>query len=236
METERQLIELDAAKKLFDDIPPNIGMTGKCVQEMLDKAPRVDARCLKSHLCESLAGAISACDAFNKAAENLMPRRENIKTALVKLLYGHVPCEGPSWQEGGCPSRVHGNCGEWEKLSPCVAEHLAEYLIANSVTIEECNRDCANCIKTKLVNPMQKWIPVTERLPIVTSERRRSVLVTLEDRQGKRLVTTAKYNPEFEEWYEFKDSRYYDFKVLAWMPKPKRYEPPKEEAHGRSDC
>ncbi len=37
------LIDLDAAKKLFDDIPPFIGMTGKCVQEMLDKAPAVDA-------------------------------------------------------------------------------------------------------------------------------------------------------------------------------------------------
>ena len=85
-------------------------------------------------------------------------------------------------------------------------------------------------------NVGSKWIPVTERLPIFTSERRRSVLVTLEDRQGKRLVTTAKYNPEYEEWYEFKDSRFYDFKVLAWMPKPERYEPPKEETNGRSDC
>jgi hypothetical protein len=68
-----------------------------------------------------------------------------------------------------------------------------------------------------------KWIPVTEELPIFTPGRRRSVLVTLEDHDGKRLVTTAKYNEEFDEWVEFKDYRYMDFKVLAWMPKPYRY-------------
>lgn len=43
MASEKRLIELDAAKKLFDDIPPFIGMTGKCVQEMLDGVPTVDA-------------------------------------------------------------------------------------------------------------------------------------------------------------------------------------------------
>lgn len=43
MATEKRLIYLDEAKKLFDDIPPYIGMTGKCVQGMLDDAPTVDA-------------------------------------------------------------------------------------------------------------------------------------------------------------------------------------------------
>ena len=104
------------------------------------------------------------------------------------------------------------------------AEVVADYLLDNGLIFATDN------------NVGSKWIPVTERLPTFTSERRRSVLVTLEDRQGKRLVTTAKYNPEYEEWYEFKDSRFYDFKVLAWMPKPERYEPPKEETNGRSDC
>ena len=37
------LIELDEAKKLFNDIPPFVGITGKCVQDMLDKAPKVVA-------------------------------------------------------------------------------------------------------------------------------------------------------------------------------------------------
>lgn len=38
-----RLIDAVEAKKLFDDIPIFIGMTGKCVQDMLDKAPTVDA-------------------------------------------------------------------------------------------------------------------------------------------------------------------------------------------------
>ena len=43
MKSKRQLIDVEAAKKLFDEIPPFIGMTGKCVQEMLDGVPAVDA-------------------------------------------------------------------------------------------------------------------------------------------------------------------------------------------------
>ena len=43
MANEKRLIYAEDAKRLFDDIPPFIGMTGKCVQEMLDKAPTVDA-------------------------------------------------------------------------------------------------------------------------------------------------------------------------------------------------
>ena len=40
---ESRLIDADEAKGLFEDIPPFIGMTGKCVQEMLDSVPTVDA-------------------------------------------------------------------------------------------------------------------------------------------------------------------------------------------------
>lgn len=43
MANEKRLIRLEEAKKLFDDIPPFIGMTGRCVQDMLDKSPTVDA-------------------------------------------------------------------------------------------------------------------------------------------------------------------------------------------------
>ena len=89
---------------------------------------------------------------------------------------------------------------------------MADHLIANGVTFMEENA------------AFGKWIPVTEQLPIFHPGRRRSVLVTLEDRDGKRLVTTAKYDEEFSEWTEFKDYRYTQFKVLAWMPKPERYE------------
>ena len=43
MANEKRLISIEEAKKLFDDIPPFIGITGKCVQEILDGAPAVDA-------------------------------------------------------------------------------------------------------------------------------------------------------------------------------------------------
>lgn len=88
---------------------------------------------------------------------------------------------------------------------------FADHLIANGVTFVEESAAFGN------------WNPVTEQLPIFYPGRRRSVLVTLEDHDGKRLVTTAKYFEEFGEWGEFKDYRYQDFKVLAWMPKPERY-------------
>lgn len=95
--------------------------------------------------------------------------------------------------------------------SRTAVEHIADHLIANGVTFVEESATFG------------KWIPVTEQLPIFYPGRRRSVLVTLEDHDGKRLVTTAKYIEEFDEWDEFKDYRYRDFKVLAWMLKPKRY-------------
>lgn len=74
-----------------------------------------------------------------------------------------------------------------------------------------------------------KWIPVTERLPHFTPNRWRKVLVTLEDKDGKRFTTTAKYNEESKEWGAFADWRFDDkehFKVVAWMLKP---EPMKED-------
>lgn len=37
-----EYIERGAAKDQFNDIPPFIGMTGKCVQDMLDKVPSAD--------------------------------------------------------------------------------------------------------------------------------------------------------------------------------------------------
>ena len=37
-----EYIERGAAKALFNDIPPFVGMTGKCVQDMLDKVQAAD--------------------------------------------------------------------------------------------------------------------------------------------------------------------------------------------------
>ena len=43
MATEKRLIDANALRTQFDDIPPYIGMTGGCVQQFIDKAPTVDA-------------------------------------------------------------------------------------------------------------------------------------------------------------------------------------------------
>lgn len=55
--------------------------------------------------------------------------------------------------------------------------------------------------------------------------RHRSLLVTLEDERGSRLVTTAKYNHQNKYWFDFSDSRFYKFKVIAWAEKPKPCKP-----------
>ena len=68
-----------------------------------------------------------------------------------------------------------------------------------------------------------KWIPCSERLPSFSPYKYRKVLVTLEDDNGQRLVTTAKYNEKFKEWYEFTSSRFFEYKVIAWMIKPEPY-------------
>ena len=89
-------------------------------------------------------------------------------------------------------------------------EWLTDYLLANGVTV-------------------QKWIPVWERMPNFYPNKRRAVLVTLKDDDGKFIVTTAKYSEEHKYWYDFTESRFYRFDVLAWMLKPDAYEPLKEE-------
>ena len=43
MANEKRLIDANALRTQFDDIPPYIGMTGGCVQQYIDKAPTVDA-------------------------------------------------------------------------------------------------------------------------------------------------------------------------------------------------
>ena len=68
-----------------------------------------------------------------------------------------------------------------------------------------------------------EWIPCAERLPCFYPEKQRRVLVTVEDLSGKRFVATAKYDENYEQWKDFKDPRYYDFKVVAWQTKPEPY-------------
>lgn len=68
-----------------------------------------------------------------------------VREKLVELL-GSVSCNGNGESLGSCPDRKYGRCGEAANLSYCVIQNTANHLIANGVTI-------------------QRWIPVTERLP-----------------------------------------------------------------------
>ena len=80
---------------------------------------------------------------------------------------------------------------------------------------------------------VRAWTPVAEQLPKFWPEKRRAVLVTMEDDKGQRFTTTAKYDENTGEWYEFNDRRFYDtriFRVVAWMLKPDYYDLDRKEA------
>lgn len=103
---------------------------------------------------------------------------------------------------------------------------LAEYLLSHGVVFVD------NMIALAKDTVFGMWIPVTQALPHFFPERRRKVFVTLEDRDGKRFTSVAKYNEEYKQWEEFTDYRFSDsryFKVVAWMVKPA---PWKEDKHG----
>lgn len=83
-----------------------------------------------------------------------------------------------------------------------------------------------------------KWISVEDRLPQFSPKKWRKVLVTIEDKSGKRFVSTAKYHEFWEYWYEFTQSRYCDsdkFRVVAWMERPAPYcgDDARGEANGK---
>lgn len=71
---------------------------------------------------------------------------------------------------------------------------------------------------------MAKWISVKKSVPHFSPGKWRKVLVTLEDFNGKRFVTTAEYNETHHFWCDFPHSRFSKFRVVAWMEKPKCYE------------
>ena len=64
----------------------------------------------------------------------------DVKKKLVELL-GGCPCESDcEGSVGSCPNRKNGNCNEVFKLSYCAVSKLAQHLIANGVTVQECTR------------------------------------------------------------------------------------------------
>lgn len=138
--------------------------------------------------------------------------------------FADIPCDG---------------C-RYEAAEDCVAERIADALIQNGVTILECGMDCKNCWKTKLVNPMQEWVSVDERLP----EDGSSVFVMLTHTYESDYVTygIARYidtsNGErhwcedhhgYLEWDKYSDGRggCSSYKVTRWMPIPVIPELPK---------
>ena len=83
----------------------------------------------------------------------------------------------------------------------CMGVHFADHLIANGVTV-------------------QKWIPVTERLP----EYGKVVLAF-----GKKHATSGQFrgtSPTKPNWWHWKGNMYKE--VSHWMPLP---EPPKDQQH-----
>lgn len=115
---------------------------------------------------------------------------------LVELICTS-PCNGNGESLGSCPDRKYGMCGEVADLSYCVIQNLVNHLISNGVTV-------------------QKWIPVTERLPGFEIER---VLVIT---KGDFLLGYPKMDTDRyvnHRWVRYGDN------VTHWMPLP---EPPRE--------
>lgn len=96
---------------------------------------------------------------------------------------------------------------EYEKEEDCFLARLADHLISNGVTV-------------------QKWIPVSERLPRPYVNV--NIVAYLENECGSsyRVVSVGWYSDTLEVWSILtSDGSVIDIKVTHWMPLP---EPPKE--------
>ena len=72
------------------------------------------------------------------------------------------------------------------------------------------------------VSTAQRWIPCYEKSPTEAG----TYLCTCKD-ERRTMVTVVKWLPRNESW-NLTGARSY-WKVVAWMPLPEPYEPPKEE-------
>ena len=95
---------------------------------------------------------------------------------------------------------------------PQAVENLADHLIENGVTV-------------------QKWIPVTERLPVEESKafelelKEYPMYIVMIDMAF--LPATLYYDWQNDVWFDFRhDGKIDEYDVTHWMPLP---EPPKEE-------
>lgn len=162
---------------------------------------------------------------------------ETVKEKLVKLVH-----EGERYYADKCEE--YGICKGCPYDDPeriCGDVIVAEYLLQNGVTIQECGMDCKNCWKTKLVNPVQEWVSVDERLPEESDSmfakyygtekwsnamfRKRSddVIVCIEYEDGSIRTGVAR---TLDGKWNLKGV--WKMKVTHWMPLPA---PPREDHH-----
>ncbi len=112
---------------------------------------------------------------------------------------------------------------------------MADYLIDNGVTIEGCNRDCANCFKTKLVNNVPQWISVKDRLPEIPEGWAESPERVLYMMKNTKTIYAGYYG-EGGVWRDKYFRQYKDSRngvdaddVLCWMYQHDLPQPPKGE-------
>ena len=116
-----------------------------------------------------------------------------------------------------CQNTLCDEC-KYDNAADCGVDALVDYLIANGVTVLDCQRDCKSCWKTQLVT--HKWIPVSERLP----EADKNVLVCTI--HGSFKVARCNFYKNGTEVSWATNDGLGERAITHWMPLP---EPPKEE-------
>lgn len=89
------LINRKAAKEKFNDIPPFIGMTGGCVQQMLDDVPAADAveiKTLEAWLYEIAMN--NTQNTLGGACEENIRRLDGLRTYAKEKAEEATKCDG----------------------------------------------------------------------------------------------------------------------------------------------
>lgn len=89
------LINRNAAKEQFNDIPPFIGMTGGCVQQMLDSVPAADAveiKTLEAWLYEIAMN--NSQNSLGFSCEEIISRLDGLRTYAKEKAEEAAKCDG----------------------------------------------------------------------------------------------------------------------------------------------
>ena len=149
MLTETRLIDANALKTQFDDIPPFIGLTGGCVQQFIDKAPTVDAvdalECdeivnkLECLLCHATGGQYSkACYSLENMERMVTDYIEECCEEAVaeEVVHGRSELIALIRDSTGCTyGGEYGDVTIEEEIDidDSEIERIADYLVANGV-------------------------------------------------------------------------------------------------------